>query len=51
MADSAKCLSQLKAVGTAMHNYSADHRDELVMCLEVWWWWAPGSGVAEAGST
>ena len=48
-ADSAKCLTQLRSVGTANQNYSADHRDELVYCLEAWWWAAPGSGVGTAG--
>ena len=48
-ADSAKCLTQQRAIGTANHNYSADHRDELVFSLEAWWWAAPGSGVAKAG--
>ena len=48
-ADSAKCLTQLRAAGTANQNYSADHRDELVFSLEAWWWAAPGSGVGTAG--
>ena len=48
-ADSLRCLSQLRAIGTANQTYSTEHGDELVFSLEAWWWAAPGSGVGEAG--
>ena len=48
-ADSAMCLTQQRAIGTACHGWSADHNDQVPWAWEAWWFDSPGSGIGTSG--